>query len=242
MPLFTFTHGMDKLISSHFKFINNLLSKRYKSLLIGMIAMIIVPGFFQETNYEREIAFMLNGLVVFLCIYAIQESRLQLYSGLVIAALVILYNHAGVFERSRAIDFYLSFIIYIFFYAYVAYRLLVMILKTDRVRTGVLYAAIIVYLFIGIIGGYLFMLIENITPGSLNNLLLVDITSPSKFFYFSFTTLSTLGYGEISPSSAPARSLAIILSTTGPLYLTVLVALLVSRFEHVDHDDQNESY
>jgi hypothetical protein len=76
------------------------------------------------------------------------------------------------------------------------------------------------------------MLIENAVPGSINNLAIDNITNPSNFFYFSFITLSTLGYGDITPVTAPAKAVCMILSTTGPLYLTVLVALLVSRFEN----------
>jgi hypothetical protein len=109
-----------------------------------------------------------------------------------------------------------------------------MILITENVRAGVLYAAIIVYLLIGILGGYLFMLIENSSPGSLNNLELENLKNPSKFFYFSFITLSTLGYGDITPESASAQTISLMLSVIGPLFLTVLVALLVSRFEHSD--------
>ena len=174
----------------------------------------------------------MNSVVVLLCIYAVHETRQHLVVGITCALLVIITNQLGVFKNQATLDFYLSFIIYILFYMFVAYRLLKMILVTAAVNAGVLYAAILVYLFVGIIGGYLFMLIENAVPGSLNNLELTNITNPSKFFYFSFITLSTLGYGDITPSLAPARALSMILSTAGPLYLTVLVALLVSRFDH----------
>ena len=122
--------------------------------------------------------------------------------------------------------------VYVLFYAFVANKLLILILRTPNVKIGVLYAAVIVYLFIGIIGGYLYMLIEKVNPGSLENLALENITNPSKFFYFAFTTLTTLGYGDIAPVSPLAQSLSILLSITGPLYLTILVALLVSRFKH----------
>jgi voltage-gated potassium channel len=46
--------------------------------------------------------------------------------------------------------------------------------------------------------------------------------------YFSFVTLTTLGYGEITPLSTPARSLAIGEALTGQLYLAVLLARLVA--------------
>lgn len=225
---------MKAIISRHFDFINGLLAVRYKTLLIALVAMVILPKFLYESDYQRFVSTVLNAIVVLLTIYAIQESRRELYIGTGIAIVVIMINQVGVFKDSATIDFYLSFIIYIIFYIHAVYRFLIKIIRTDNVKVGVLYAAVIVYLFIGIIGGYLFMLIENLNPGSLNNLEITNITSPSRFFYFSFTTLSTLGYGDIVPISPPAQALSMVLSTTGPLYLTILVALLVSRFEHSD--------
>lgn len=194
--------------------------------------MIIIPTFFEEgSNLQGFLAFSFRALVVFTGIYAIHESTLQLNLGLAIGSLVILINLFGIFEDSTQIDYYLSFVIYIFFYCLMAYRLFSLILKTERVNTGVLYAAVNVYLLIGIIGGLVFMLIENSNPGSINNLTVDTLSSTTGFFYLAFITLSTLGYGDITPISPAAKSVAIFLSTAGPLYLTILVALLVSRFE-----------
>ena len=226
---------MKLIITKHFNFINNLLGRRYKALLLSLITMIILPSFLEGTLFQDLASFLLTALTIFLAINAIQESRLQLYGGWTAAAIVIFINQFGIFREEARLDFYLSFFIYLVFYSYVAYRLLVMILATEQVRVGVLYAAVIVYLLIGIVGGYIFMLIENAAPGSINNLEVENITNPSKFFYFSFITLSTLGYGDITPHSASARSVCMILSTAGPLYLTILVALLVSRFDNTEH-------
>jgi hypothetical protein len=196
--------------------------------------MIFAPFFLVGTPYQSLASFIFNSTSILLCIYAIQESRKQFVIGIVAAIIVILINQSGVFRDSARISFFLSFILYIIFYFFVAVRLIKLIFNTERVRIGVFYAAIIVYLLIGIIGGYLFMLIENAAPGSLCNLTIDHLNNPSEFFYFSFVTLSTLGYGDIFPVSAPAQALSMMLSISGPLYLTILVALLVSRFEHSD--------
>ena len=194
--------------------------------------MIILPSFLEHSRYQGLVSFGLNSLTIFLSIYAIQVSKRQLYGGFLLAFGVIMVNQLGVFKSEATLDFYLSFFIYLVFYAYVAYKLIEMILATENVKVGVLYAAVIVYLLIGIVGGYLMMLIENAAPGSLYNLEINNITDPSNFYYFSFITLSTLGYGDIIPVTGPAKAVCMVLSTTGPLYLTILIALLVSRFEH----------
>lgn len=225
---------MKHIISKHFNFINGLLERRYKALLICLVLMILVPFLMQGSPYQDMTSFAFNSSSILLCIYAIHESMRQLLGGIIFAIVVIVINRLGLFQESSIVDFYLSFIIYVLFYIYVVVRLMKMIVNTERVRAGVLFAAVIVYLLLGIIGGYLYMLIENAVPGSLNNLSLVNLKNPSEFFYFSFTTLSTLGYGDITPVSPPAEAVSMILSITGPLYLTVLVALLVSRYDHSD--------
>lgn len=150
-----------KVISKHFNIINNLLAKRYRTLLLAIVAMIAIPSFFIGSAYETEVSFLLNSIVVLLCIYAVQESRFQLNAGIALALIVLVINQLGIFSDSATIHFYLSFVIYIVFYAFVAYKMVKLIIKTRNVKLGVLYASVIVYLFIGIIGGYLFMLIEN---------------------------------------------------------------------------------
>ena len=47
------------------------------------------------------------------------------------------------------------------------------------------------------------------------------------YVYFSYVTMSTLGYGDISPATHPARALALTQAITGQVYLAVLVARLV---------------
>lgn len=226
---------MRKIISRHFDIINGIVARRFKYLLYALVLMIFVPGFFDSSVYQEQISFIFRSAVVIIGVSIIQESQRQLYIGMGLAFVVLGINQFGLFQDSATIDFYLSFLLFIFFYSYVAYIQLKMLIKTEKVSTGALFAAVNVYLLIGVIGAFAYMLIENFQPGSLNNLTVTNLKDPSRFIYFSFSTLSTLGYGDITPSSSATQSVSIILSTTGPLYLTILVALLVSRFSNDNH-------
>jgi hypothetical protein len=87
--------------------------------------------------------------------------------------------------------------------------------------------AIAVYLLFGISWAYGYVIVMNLNPHAFQST--IGLTqSPAEWMYFSFVTLTTLGYGEITPLSTPARSLAIGEALTGQLYLAVLLARLVA--------------
>ena len=221
---------MLKIISRHFDFITKLLERRYRYLLFSLIALILVPSFIINPHLQKALAYVMQASVVYLGVLCIQESKRELNVGMALGLAVLLINWLGLFEDYATINFYFSFLIFMLFYALLAYRLLLKIFATHKVTPGVLFASINIYLLLGIIGAFGFMLIENINPGSLQNLQLEDLTHPSRFYYFSFTTLTTLGYGDITPTTSSAQAFAILLATSGQLYLTIIVAIIVGRY------------
>jgi hypothetical protein len=91
------------------------------------------------------------------------------------------------------------------------------------------------YILIGAIWSEMYFLLEYLHPGTLHFTLSQELEAhddgPARWLliqYFSFTTLSTLGYGDISPVSVFARTLACLEAMCGQFYLAVLVAGLVS--------------
>ena len=98
-----------------------------------------------------------------------------------------------------------------------------------RITLNIVYCAVNGYILLGLIGGLLFRMVHHFYPASFffSNGLEPKIDD---FTYFSFVTLSTLGYGDITPISAPGKALAIFLSISGPLYLAVVVGVIVGKF------------
>ena len=97
--------------------------------------------------------------------------------------------------------------------------------------------AIAGYLMLGLVWALFYGLLELSNPGAIN--LDVDLRFPgagvfdagqlnTKLVYFSFVTLTTLGYGDVTPISAGAASLAMMQAVTGQLYIAVLIARLVA--------------
>jgi hypothetical protein len=104
---------------------------------------------------------------------------------------------------------------------------LVSVLRGGAVDGERICAALCVYLLAGIAFGGVFAALEAVAPGSLEGAG-DDIGSA---VYFSFMTLTSVGYGDIAPLTPAARALAMLEAVFGQLYLAVLIARLVSLYE-----------
>ena len=95
------------------------------------------------------------------------------------------------------------------------------------------YAALDAYLIAGLYLGVVYHAIEGGAPGSflvLGAAATEDTFTLPRAIYFSFSTLSTLGYGDIVPNSEVTRGLAVLEAVAGQLYVAVLIARLVGSF------------
>ncbi len=119
----------------------------------------------------------------------------------------------------------------IVFFAVITFICLLSTLEKRRVTVNVLFGAAATYLLIGLVFGNIFWLIEVATKQPFNFHHLIHKDSQLQIFtYYSFVTLTTLGYGDITPLSSIARTFAWIEAALGQIYLTILIAQLVGSF------------
>jgi hypothetical protein len=99
--------------------------------------------------------------------------------------------------------------------------------RQREVTRDVVMGAVCAYFLVGILWAYVYSFLEGASPGSFS--LPKDLTgSPGHFIYYSFITLTTVGYGDVVPISNPARSLAVLEAMVGQMYLAVTMARLVA--------------
>jgi len=87
--------------------------------------------------------------------------------------------------------------------------------------------AIAVYLLFGLAWANTYLMVMQLNPHSFQSTVGLSTSSSTEWYYFSYVTLTTLGYGEITPLTRIARVLAIGEAVTGQLYLAVLIARLI---------------
>ncbi len=121
----------------------------------------------------------------------------------------------------------------ILFLAYAAGAILKGILRSSVVSIDSIFGAVCAYLLIGVAWGTAYSFVESVRPGSFKAddatlAAIGDERSRSQILiYYSFVTLTTVGYGDITPASPAARTLTWLEAMTGQFYIGVLVAALV---------------
>ena len=112
------------------------------------------------------------------------------------------------------------------FIGFVISLLIKYIFNEKEVTKEVIYAAVVVYLLMAIMWSFTYFILEYFYPGSFS-----IPEGPSRgvyrFLYFSFVTITTLGYGDVTPLTQKASSLVILEAVTGQMYLVIVVAWLV---------------
>ena len=130
----------------------------------------------------------------------------------------------------------IQLIIQILFLGYVLGIVVRSVFKAKIVTSDILCGAVSVYLLVGVLAGLMFVLIEYYAPGSFRvSNWTTDaaaqqasfIEDPGWLVYFSFVTLTTVGYGDVLPASAVARSASVLVAVIGQVILMVQIARLV---------------
>lgn len=148
--------------------------------------------------------------------------------GAIITLVLILTAGANPDVFALGVAAYFALII---FQAILIFALMEFIFLTDVVSLDVLYAAITVYLLLGNTFAALYGAMEVIQPGSF-----IVSKAPetavawAQFMYFSFATLTTLGFGDIVPLTTWSESLVVFEAVVGVLYLTVMMSRLVGLY------------
>ena len=173
-------------------------------------------------------------LVLFSACYAIALDRRLFRAAVLLAVLVAALSWAGDLVAQPFL-LRIANLLGVAFLFLVAVLLLRTVLGDTPVTLDKLFGAIAIYLLLGLAWAGIFEFIHRIAPGSfaLNNALQAEFDrglarESSLYIYYSFVTLTTTGYGDMSPVSPIARSMAALEAIVGPLYLAVLIARLVS--------------
>jgi len=205
-------------------------------LFVVLMTVYAVGTFIGSDGYGVHLVNLLLLASMFLGVKKITRSQRAVRITLVIFLIGFAGEKIGIWALGREVIVWDYWTNLLFFGAVLA-ALISAVVKAEKVDADTVFAAADVFMLMGIVWAYAFMLVYNADPMAFS-LRPEDLTQAgSALLHFSFTTLTTVGYGSISPMSDSARMLSDLEALIAQLYLAVVVARLVSL--QIEHSRKN---
>lgn len=214
---------------------HHLFAQRYVYLFVVLLLPYILHPLIETPEFGIAVMDASFSLVLLVALFAVStRTRIRYVAlGLMIVAQILIWSNGllpGTAHRLMDIGVSCVYLIYTTIF------LLARILERRDVTANTIFASLCVYLLIGYVWALFYSFLEVTMPGSF----IIDSTEfgahlgPNHvyadlyyFMYYSFTSLTTLGLGDIMPGSPWARVLTILEAIIGQIYLVVLVSRLV---------------
>ncbi len=117
-----------------------------------------------------------------------------------------------------------SFLLFLYFF----YLLVSQLRSIGQINLQFIIGPILGFVYLGVIGGILFETLYLINSSSFH-LQSTSITGYI-FYYFSFISITTVGYGDVAPATPPAQAITLILNIIGQFYLAIVIAVFVGKY------------
>ena len=204
----------------------DLFEHRFLILLILFFVMLAVGPFIRDYGKLRYIFDLVVSAIFLSAMYAIVERTRHLIIAVCLAVpmLVSVWLKYLLDVKAFAIT---GEICGILFFAYSIYNIVKYLFKQKEVTKETIYAAVVIYMLMALMWARAYRLLDLIHPGSFSMPEGHLISDRIIYLYYSFVTITTLGYGDISPLTDKASGLSVIEAISGQIYLVVLVSWLV---------------
>jgi voltage-gated potassium channel len=215
---------------------------RYASLVAGYFILLLVGGLLPETATKTLVLVLILTALVLSALYGIAQTKRERVQATLYAALLLVALWVE-FALDRFSSSILVNVAAFLFMAHVARRILVDVLSSKRVTADTLFGAFAVYFTVGMAFAAVYDALEILAPGSFAGDLDAVGHGLEDSVYFSFVTLTTLGYGDVTPVSQAARTFTVIEALTGVSFTTILLARLVAIYSGtpIPEDDGDDS-
>jgi hypothetical protein len=204
----------------------------FASLLLFIVLIPSLAGYSQG----RMVANLLNMFILVAAVAAIGRSRLSFVIALLFALPVLGFQFAGLMLGER------EYLVWSWgfgaaFYAATLSYLLRYIFSTDAMNADKLFGAAAAYLLLGNLWVYFYMIVQYFHTGSFTlNGTPVATMPPQDLIYFSYTVLTSTGFGDIAPALPHARSLVNLEQICGILFVAILIARLAGIYPQSDKE------
>jgi hypothetical protein len=212
--------------NDRFSFDRAIFKSRFLFLLVFLLMLIALQPLDEVMGELGILLDLIVTAILISAIFAISQKKHYMISGLLLAAPTLVFLWVFKFFKAAWLSASSS-ICGIAFFGFIIVVILKFIFSRDEIKGDLIAGAAVVYLLMAIVWTYAYRLIELMHPGSFSIAESQSMDYAAPFLYYSFVTLTTLGYGDIFPVTTTAKSFAILEAIIGQLFLVIMVAWLV---------------
>jgi hypothetical protein len=200
-------------------------SDAFGLLLVLLLATCALSSLLGDSGWPAVLTLAFSGLTSAVALIGSHSPRRLVLAGAGLAAVALVL---GAVAATSGADLWLNLagVITVILFAASAAAVLMRVLTSDEVTTRTIVGALSVYILIGILFSALYVTLNRIEDGAF---FAGHVTlGHGDFLFFSVTTLTTTGYGDLVPAGQPGEMIAALEMIIGPAFLLTLVARLVS--------------
>jgi len=196
------------------------------NLMASIIILLILSAVLEGTKYGYLVLNTASTIVFVLGVYTAGRNKRN------VIILIILglpwFLSEWVFTKSPETIF-----ASVLFFLFITGTIMDHILHSKEVSADTLYGAVCVYLLLGLLWASIYGFLEYVSPGIIfvtNNSDVVKHLTSNEIIYYSYTTLTTLGYGDVTALTSEGRIVSVLEAIVGQLFIAFLVARLVAIY------------
>ena len=207
-------------------FIRVIFKSRFLFLLVFLLMLIAIQPLDEAIGEFGILLDIITMAILASAIFAISHKKNHMIAAVLLAAPMVVFVWAyKLYESTWMLA--LNSICGVAFFGFIIVIILKFIFSRDEIEKDLIAGAAVVYLLIAVIWTHLYRLIDLVHPGSFSIAESQTMDYVAPFVYYSFVTMTTLGYGDIFPVTTAAKSSVILEAIIGQLYLVIMVAWLV---------------
>jgi voltage-gated potassium channel len=207
---------------------SHLRNPNFAYLLIGLLAVLTInPITLDLFNYSSSLLTSLTfSSTMVIGIWSLHESRALFRLGLILIGISLAASGLSSIFPGWHLEIIDMTVVMIF--CGMSFRFILEDITADlKVDINRVIGAACLYLLIGLIFGLLYTILETFVPGSFSNLPEQAERVSGELFYYSYVTLTTLGYGDIVPLRPIARTLAFLEAIVGVFYMSIMIGAMI---------------
>ena len=202
--------------------------EKYTILLCIVLVNVIAAPFLAKTASLELFLNVTFSLVVLTAVLSVTgDQKMSQAASIALMLPCLFFVWQAYFYTPEDNMLLVSAVVQTLFLSYISMLIILFIFRSPLVTRDVVSAALVVYLFSAMLFSKLYLILELACPGSYSIPHEAIRENPGLLRYFSMVTLSTLGYGDLSPVTDKSQTLASMEVIFGQIYLAVLIAWLV---------------